>query len=161
MRPISILLMIPGGNICLISGYCNDMCSFISGPCRHPVHSDANPWSIPLDGQEEAQALPGVASRPLQPPYDDSFNAFGKVGATDYANQPCQSDRLFWSGKCPRFLCEYSNVSSRFAKERQQLRAMSEEMPSLRSNQRTRRTSSKMVSEKILCHITYTVGHIQ
>ncbi|XP_051902928.1 phospholipase D2 [Hippocampus zosterae] len=32
----------------------------------------------------------------------------------------------------------------RFAKERQQLRAMSEEMPSLRGHQRTRRTSSKM-----------------
>ncbi|XP_077361357.1 phospholipase D2 [Festucalex cinctus] len=32
----------------------------------------------------------------------------------------------------------------KFAKERQQLRAMSEEMPSLRGNQRTRMTSSKM-----------------
>ncbi|XP_037125553.1 phospholipase D1 isoform X2 [Syngnathus acus] len=32
----------------------------------------------------------------------------------------------------------------KFAKDRQQMRAMSEEMPSLRGNQRTRRTSSKM-----------------
>uniref|UniRef100_A0A671XT76 Phospholipase n=1 Tax=Sparus aurata TaxID=8175 RepID=A0A671XT76_SPAAU len=36
----------------------------------------------------------------------------------------------------------------RFSKERQQLRAMSEEMPSLHGTERTRRTSSKMVSNK-------------
>lgn len=41
---------------------------------------------------------------------------------------------------------EYSNFSRRFAKERHQLRAMSEEMPSLHGTERTRRTSSKMVS---------------
>lgn len=35
--------------------------------------------------------------------------------------------------------------SGRFAKDRQQLRAMSEEMPSLHGTERTRRTSSKMV----------------
>lgn len=43
---------------------------------------------------------------------------------------------------------EYSNFSQRFAKDRQQLRAMSEEMPSLHGTERTRRTSSKMVSNK-------------
>lgn len=40
---------------------------------------------------------------------------------------------------------QYWSFSQRFAKDRQQLRAMSEEMPSLQGTERTRRTSSKMV----------------
>lgn len=48
---------------------------------------------------------------------------------------------------------EYSNFSQRFSKERQQLRAMSEEMPSLHGTERTRRTSSKMVSDQPSRHI--------
>lgn len=40
----------------------------------------------------------------------------------------------------------------RFAKDRQQLRAMSEEMPSLHGTERTRRTSSKMVINKQIRH---------
>lgn len=51
-----------------------------------------------------------------------------------------------------RCIFEYSNFSHRFAKERQQLRAMSEEMPSLHGTERTRRTSSKMVATEAIGH---------
>lgn len=58
----------------------------------------------------------------------------------------------YFIGKLQHF--EYSSFSQRFAKDRQQLRAMSEEMPSLQGTERTRRTSSKMVlntPNQILC----------
>lgn len=51
------------------------------GPCGHPVHSAANTWPLPLDSEEEVQALPGAASRPLQAQDDASPAASWKVGA--------------------------------------------------------------------------------
>lgn len=45
------------------------------------------------------------------------------------------------------FFWIFKFLPKRFAKDRQQLRAMSEEMPSLHGTERTRRTSSKMVKK--------------
>lgn len=49
------------------------------GSCGHPVHSAADSWPVSLDSEEEIQALPGAASRPLQAQDDGSFAAPGKV----------------------------------------------------------------------------------
>lgn len=51
------------------------------GPCRHPVYSAADTRPLPLVREEEVQALPRAASRPLQAQDDASLAASGKVGA--------------------------------------------------------------------------------
>ena len=46
----------------------------------HAVHGAADPRAVQLDGEEEVQALPGAAPRPLQAQDDAALPAAGKVG---------------------------------------------------------------------------------
>lgn len=71
----------------------NQIDCILSGPRRHALHSAANARPIPLDSEEEIQAIPGAASRPLQAQDDDSFAAPVKVCIVTCACKCCHSEK--------------------------------------------------------------------
>ena len=61
------------------------------GQCRNPIHSAANTRPLPLDSEEEVQALSGAASRPSQAQDFAPLEPSWKVGVPGYSFQSCKS----------------------------------------------------------------------